>query len=278
MKKTLIIYLATAIFLSLSIPAAAQYQAYQKNSFLKVGMTLYRFDYKEDLSPPLKSEEYGLLPGVYIDYAFKRPSTVYARAYVSYAANDITYDGSNNMGDPVKYNDQDARLFKFEGNIGYTIPLGKNFSLIPYFGYGFQYWERGKNRYIFAFDTSWIEETYKWHYIPVGIKADFDITPAFNVSLSASANFMVHGKMKAGFSYIGYQDTKFILGNRIGAHVEMPVTYKFTNELGIVLTPWYEYSAFGKSDWEFIGYGSSAYEPASKTHRYGANIGLLMNF
>lgn len=278
-KPLLIVNLAIVLFMFFGTPSMAENEiTVEKPSSLQIGMTLYQFDYKEDLVLPDKSTEYGWMPGVYLDYTYKKKSTLYAKVFLSYAANDITYDGSNTAGEPVKFDEQQAQMFKFEANVGYAIPIGKNFLLIPYLGYGFQYWERGENQYIAEFNTLFCEEDYKWHYIPVGIKADYNITNKLNIAASVAANFMFYGEMKAYLSYYGYYDTNFTLGNRIGAYAEIPITYKFTNEFGIVLTPWYEYSAFGRSDWEMIGYGDAAYEPASRAHKYGAKIGFLISF
>jgi hypothetical protein len=281
-KPLLIINLAIVLFMFFGTPLMAENEiTVEKPSSFQIGATLYRFDYKEDLIAPDKSTEYGWLPGVYVDYTYKKKSTIYAKIFLSYAINDITYDGSASDGLttwPVKYDEQKAKMFKFETNIGYAIPIGKSFLLIPYLGYGFQYWERGNNQYLAEFNTVFCEEDYRWHYIPVGIKADYNITNKLNIAASAQANFMVYGEMRAYLSYFGYFDTDFILGNRIGAYAEIPITYKFTDAVGIVLTPWYEYSAIGKSDWEMIGYGDAAYEPASRTHKYGANIGFVFSF
>ena len=278
-KPLLIINLAIVLLMFFSTPSRAENEIIiERPSSLQIGMTLYRFDYKEDLTLPDKSTEYGWMPGVYLDYTYKKKSTIYAKVFLSYAANEITYDGSNSADEPVKFDEQKAQMFKFETNVGYPISIGKHFMLIPYLGYGFQYWERGENQYLVEFDTITIKEIYKWHYIPVGVRADFNITNRLNISASAAANFMFYGEMTAYYSYIGDSDTDFKLGNRIGAYAEIPITYKFTNEFGIVLTPWYEYGAFGRSDWEYIGGGDFAFEPASRTHKYGANIGLLMSF
>jgi hypothetical protein len=164
-------------------------------------------------------------------------------------------------------------MFKFEANIGYAIPIGKDFLLIPYLGYGYKWWERGESRYIG--DALWIQEVYKWHYIPVGIKADYNITEKLNIAASAAANFMFYGQMAAHFSYVGGSpDMDFTLGNRIGFYAEIPVTYKFTNNIGISVTPWYEYSSFGESAVNVYGF----YEPSSKTNKYGVNVGVLFSF
>jgi len=162
-----------------------------------------------------------------------------------------------------------------EANIGYSIPIGKDFLLTPYLGYGYQYWERGDSRVIPEAVTDWIERVYKWPYIPVGIKADYNITEKLNIATSAAANFMFLGEVNAYYSnlYAGSPDIKFTLGNRIRFYAEIPVTYKFTNNLGIAVTPWYEYSSFGESSVE-----SGITEPSSKTNKYGVNIGVLFSF
>lgn len=244
----------------------------QKSSTFEMGFMHYYFDYKEDLIMPAKSTEYGWLPGVYLNYIFKKKSSIYAKVFLSYAAADITYDGSTQSGMPLKFTDQSAQMFKFEANIGYAIPIGKDFLLIPYLGYGYKWWERGESRYIA--DASWIQEVYKWHYIPVGIKADYNITEKLNIAASAAANFMFYGQMTAQFSYVGGPDMDFTLGNRIGFYAEIPVTYKFTNNIGISITPWYEYSSFGESAVNVYGF----YEPSSKTNKYGVNVGVLFSF
>jgi hypothetical protein len=275
-KPLLIFNLVIALFIFCSTPSMAENAAPVENpSAIKLGMTYYYFDYKEDLILPDKSTEYGWLPGIYLDYTFKKKSSIYAKVFISYATADITYDGSNTAGEPVKFGNQTAKMLKFETNIGYAIPIGKDFLLIPYLGYGYQYWERGDNRYLAEFNTVTVQEVYKWHYIPVGIKADYNITEKLNISASAAANLMFWGTMKAYLSYIGYPDTEFTLGNRIGFYAEIPVTYKFTNNIGITVTPWYEYSSFGQSD---VDAATGFYEPSSKTTKYGVNAGILFSF
>jgi hypothetical protein len=276
-KKLFILNLVIALFIFCITPLMAENAAPVENpSAIKLGLTYFYFDYKEDLVMPAKSTEYGWLPGVYLDYTFKKKSSIYAKVFLSYATADITYDGSNTAGTPVKYTSESARMLKFEANIGYAIPLGKNFLLIPYLGYGYQYWERGDPNYLAEFDTFTYQEVYKWHYIPVGIKADYNITEKLNIAASAAVNFMFYGQMTAYLSKtpFGYPDMDFTLGNRIGFYAEIPVTYKFTNNIGISVTPWYEYSSFGESDVNVYGF----YEPSSKTNKYGVNVGVLLSF
>ncbi len=282
MKKTLNVILGFnlffALFLFCSTPSMAENATpVEKPSTIQIGMTYYYFDYKEDLVMPDKSTEYGWLPGIYLDYTFKKKSSIYAKVFLSYATADITYDGSTQpSGTPLKFTDESARMLKFETNIGYAIPIAKGFLLIPYLGCGYQYWERGDNRIIpESGGTVQFQEVYKWFYIPVGIKADYNITEKLNIAASAAANFMFWGTLTAYLSYIGGPDTDFTLGNRIGFYAEIPVTYKFTNNFGISVTPWYEYSSFGASD---VDAATGFYEPSSRTNKYGINAGILFSF
>jgi hypothetical protein len=242
-KPFFIFNLVIILFLFCITPLMAENAAPVENpSAIKLGLTYFYFDYKEDLVMPAKSTEYGWLPGVYLDYTFKKKSSIYAKVFLSYAAADITYDGSSQdlHGNiqPLKYTNEAARMLKFEANIGYAIPIAKGFLLIPYLGCGYQYWERGDNRIIpDSGGTVEIQEVYKWFYIPVGIKADYNITEKLNIAASAAANFVFSSKMTAYFSYIGLPDTEFTLGNRIGFYAEVPVTYKFTDNIGISVTP-----------------------------------------
>ncbi|MGD0022311.1 MAG: outer membrane beta-barrel protein [Smithellaceae bacterium] len=277
-KPLFIFNLVIVLFVFCSTPTMAENAVPVENpSAIKLGLTYFYFDYKEDLVMPAKSTEYGWLPGVFLDYTFKKKSSIYAKIFLSYAAADITYDGASQpSGTPLKFTNESARMFKFEANIGYAIPLAKNFLLIPYLGYGYQYWWRGDPNYLAEFNTFTYEEDYRWHYIPVGIKADYNITEKLNMAASVTANFMVYGTATAYFSKIpfGYPDMGFTLGNRIGFYAEIPVTYKFTNDIGISVTPWYEYRSFGASDVNIYGF----YEPSSTANEYGVNVGVLLSF
>jgi hypothetical protein len=274
-KSLFISNLVIALFLFCSTPSMAENSVPVENpSTIKLGLTYFYYNYKEDLVMPAKSTEYGWLPGVYLDYTFKKKSSIYAKVFLSYAAADITYDGATLSGTPVKFTNESARMLKFEANIGYAIPLGKDILLIPYLGYGHQDWQRGDPNYI---DGAFIyQEFYEWNYIPVGIKADYNITEKLNIAASVAANFMFYGTVTSYFSKIpsGYPDMNFTLGNRIGFYTEIPVSYKFTNHIGISVTPWYEYRSFAASNVNSYGF----YEPSSTANEYGVNVGVLFSF
>ena len=284
-KPLLLSFLAAIFLLVFALPALAEPPAGNTNQFIfDFGFNYRYFDYKEDINPPLKSTENGWLPGVYFNFAFQKKSIIYTKVHVDYAAADIDFDGTTQSGRPVSFSDQKTRLFKFEWDIGYPIPIGKSFTLTPYAGYGYRYWQRGDSRYIAQVNAYSIKEEYYWHYIPVGITANYDITDRWSIGGTASANIMFYGKMKAHASEVmaGVNDPDFTLGNKVGFYAELPVTFRFTKNWALVLAPWYEYSAFGQSDTVNLTYAGTvigyAYEPASKTNQYGANLGANFSF
>ncbi len=283
LKKWLVSLLIVMMALVYVHPtAAADRPVYANESSFELGMTYNYFDYKEDINPPGKSNENGWLPGIYFDYAFRKKSIIYTKVHFNYSAADVTYDGSTRGGTPITYSDQAAKLFRFEWDIGYPIPIGNDFTLIPYTGYGYRYWSRSQARATSTYIS--YKEVYNWHYIPVGIKADYKINDRWNIGGSVAANFMFGGKMTAYLSESigGLNDVDFTLGNKVGFYTELPVTFRFTKNWALVLTPWYEYSAIGKSDNAAVTFGSTvlgyAYEPDSNTHQYGINLGVNLSF
>jgi len=284
--KTLFIsHLIVMLSLVFACPVLAEPPAGSVNPFsFDFGFNYRYFDFKEDINPPLKSTESGWLPGVYFNFAFQKNKVFYTKVHLDYAAADIDYDGTTQSGRPITFSDQRTRLFKFEWNVGYPIPIGNRFTVTPYVGYGFHFWQRGESRYISQVNAYFIKEEYYWHYIPVGVTANYDISDRWSIGGTASANIMFNGKAKAYASEYaaGLNDPEFTLGNKVGFYAEIPVTFRFTKNWALVLTPWYEYSAFGQSDTADLTYGGTAigyaYEPASKTHQYGVNLGANVSF
>ena len=90
--------------------------------------------------------------------------------------------------------------------------------------------------------------------------------------------------MTAYFSEIdpGYNDSEFKLGNRTGWYAEMPLRFKLSQFLSVVVKPWCEYSEIGQSDVEvrtFYGaFNGYFYELSSKTNQCGVNVGATLSF
>jgi hypothetical protein len=273
---------AVFIFGSDEERARAEKLAQTKNSSFEIGLTYYHFDYKEKLDPPKKSTENGWLPGIYLSTEYKKKSDVYAKLFLSYATGELEYDGSTQTGTPLKFSELTHEFYKVEGNVGYSIEIRKDFSLIPYIGYGFRNWKRGDTTVVQG--AWWIKEKYNWHYIPLGLKCDYTINERWEMQGNLAAHYMFYGRMKLYYSEVdpGYGNYEFDLGNRVGWYVEAPITYKINKDWSIVTSPWYEYSAIGQSNtvniYYYGAYAGSAYEPASRTHQYGLNLGLSYKY
>ena len=66
--------------------------------------------------------------------------------------------------------------------------------------------------------------------------------------------------------------------SRPGIRLELPIACALDEGWELKLTPWYEYSAIGKSP-NFSVAGSGGYhEPASTNRQYGINVGLQYSF
>jgi hypothetical protein len=164
-------------------------------------------------------------------------------------------------------------FLRFEWHVGYTFDSGEKSFLSPYVGWGYRYWKRGLG------GPSPYDEKYTWQYIPVGIRADFELNDRWNMGANVAARLMFGGKMRVDSSTGNF---KVDLGNKTGWFAELPIRYKFSTAWSFVGRPWYEYSEIGKSDEVYFIYAgsliSAAYEPASTTHQYGINIGLVYSF
>jgi hypothetical protein len=253
-----------------------------RNSSIQLGFTYSDFDYREDLDPPHKSTESGRLKGGYGFYEYSAPSHAYGKLFLGYSDSDVTYDGSTQGGTPLTFSDSRQKIFKFEVNVGYSIPLGKNTSIIPFLGYGYHYWERGQGRITPAFIE--YEEDYHWNYIPLGFKIEHALADRLKLGFTAQMNCMYNGKMKVRTSEVGLtgNDGTFELGNRVGFYLELPLRFDLTKWLFINVTPWYQYIRIGESDRldlvlgnQVVGY---AYEPSSRTNWYGINLGVGFSF
>jgi len=273
------LFFALAVSFLMAFPSMAG----AAGSTLQWGLGYQHFDYKEDLPAPFKSTEKGWLPSIYASYEFKKKSFLYGKVHTDFASANVTYDGTTQGGTPVTFDDHNRQnLFKYEMQIGYAFALRDNLLLIPYAGYGLRFWERGQSKITSAY-RSYVED-YFWNYIPVGVKVDYTVNEKWSVGGSLAAHFMFGGKMKAYVSEVQpvVNDQKFDLGNEIGYYIDVPVTFRITPRWSVVATPWYEYSAIGKSNTVNVTYNNTltgyAYEPASRTHQYGIRLGAAFTF
>lgn len=253
------------------------------NQAFEFGVMYHYFDYKEDLPAPLKSTEKGWLPGIYLGWNYNKKNAVYTKVFLEFSYGDTKYDGTTQSGTPIIYSDDNRQfLFRGEWDIGYNFALTKNISIKPYVGYGYRHWVRGETEWR---SIAWsIKERYYWNYLPAGLSAEFNMSDKFFLEPNVGIRWMFFGKMRAYFSEMmaGYNDPEFKLGNKLGWYAEIPIRYKFSQYWSVVVKPWYEYSEIGKSDYEDLTYyglyEDTYYEPASRTHQYGLNVGMVFSY
>ncbi|UCG80882.1 MAG: hypothetical protein JSV60_00955 [Desulfobacterales bacterium] len=245
----------------------------RKPNMFQFGLMYYYFDYEEDLSFPLKSTEEGWLPSVYLAYTYNMKNDPYTKVFVEYTRADTDYDGSLDDGTPWT-DTTDNIFFRFEWDIGYTFDGGDKYSVTPYVGWGSRYWKRGLG------GPRPFDEKYSWQYIPVGVRAEFELHDKWDVGANVAVRFMFGGKMRAESSAFNF---KVDLGNKVGWFAEMPIRYLFSTVWSFVAAPWYEYSEIGESNQVLIIDSGSTIrgpylEPDSTTYQYGVNVGLVYSF
>lgn len=242
--------------------------AYAQPHRFEIAFSYSQFDYKEDFNPPLKSSELGWIPQVRLGYSYVAHDQFYFRAFgeLSVGNDNTDYDGSTQGGTPVTGTTQNdfARL---EVNLGYTFKENLPLSITPYIGLGYRYWKR---------DIGY-NEFYSWWYLPLGVKVLYPVNPKWSVGLNASVNFMFEGQMTVSFKSDQLQNATVTLGDRPGALVELPISWKPFPQWAFTVTPWYEYSEIGKSNVAPLYFYDGTlytgiYEPTSRTNQYGVRL------
>jgi hypothetical protein len=253
------------------------------NYNFEFGLMYWRLDYKEDLPAPKKSTENGWLPGVYLGFSYNKKNDFYSKIFFELSFGDVEFDGTTTAGTPIRFStDNHQSFFRGELNAGYNFAVTGNISIKPYTGYGYRQWERGQAT-VTATYTSY-KEKYYWHYIPVGVAADINCGKKVVIEPNVGLRIMFYGKMTAYFSELdpASNDPEFKLGNRIGYYAEVPLRYKFTEFWSVIIKPWYEYSEIGQSDTVDLTTNGvvtgAAYEPSSRTHLYGVNLGVVYSY
>jgi hypothetical protein len=251
----------------------------------EASFTPYHIAYREDVTPPLKSTESGWLPGFGLAYGYKEKKNgspaPYARLALGLTVANTHYDGSDQLGNPLLGTTRNV-FVRGEGNLGLTLfstlnpPRGPG-DFTAYTGLGYRFWERGLGS-----DTSGYREHYSWRYVPVGMRVGYRVNEKWSGAVDASARFMFGGTILVYLSDLdpGYNDPRMSLGSRPGWRVEAPVYYRFWS-----FTPWFEYSAIGRSNSEEVTYYGrplnpriAVYEPSSTTYQVGLAVGARVSF
>ena len=242
------------------------------------------FNYKEELSPPFKSTERGELNGfhtslmVFDETRYDLPW--YGRFIFEFTDNPTIYDGAlhnlaTNEVIPYKSRTQNT-ILRLAGNLG-LLYSWSFIDITPYSGLDYRAWLRHLR------GNTPFREAYSWLSIPLGLRTQVQLGRHVSLGVDASYQVMISGDIKIYLSDIDdvFNDPEAKLGNRPGWRLELPLVLGY-----LVLTPWYEYYGFGKSntsDWNYefgdhnIKIGE-VYEPASSTYLEGLNLGVRLTF
>ncbi len=263
----------------LASPATNTVKRY--NHSLIMSGKYYNLDYKEDLPAGYKSTENGWLYGVSFAYVYSGVSfPLFGRTLLEYTDDKTKYDGTTQTGIPVTDKTRNNFL-TLEANIGWTLNIISSFSLALYTGVGYRYWYRGGSESEYLSPYS---EEYSWIYYPVGIRPLYKISKRIRISMDLSMKIMSQGKIRVNFGEFdpGFNNPEGNLGNKLGWKIDTTFHYQVYPRLFLLLKPWYEYSAIGKSNmFDFYYYGIPyirGYEPSSCTYQYGVDMGINLEF
>jgi hypothetical protein len=232
------------------------------------------YDYAEELTPPLKSTEYGWLPGLAVGYTYWGDEIpIYALLSYDYAAGDLTYDGSvqDQFGQVYPYRSSSpAGISKLQVRAGYVFKRigGTGLDLAAYSGYGYHFWSRDIGG---GPPTGYLEE-YSWSYLPVGVDAEWWFGGRWSIGLDLAARFMVSGSI-----YIERPDfgnPTLTLGNEPGWMASLPVSFSIKKNWALVVEFGYESSAIGESNPSPPDQnGNYIIEPSSSTKQFWILMG-----
>lgn len=242
--------------------------ALAEGSSLTMGLGYQHFDQKYNSTP--YSGTSGWMPQIYLAYEYKKKSKIYGRLYGDYVGGKI----ENKYGATVT--DRTQRLMKYEGNIGYTFGPMDKLLITPYIGIGYRSWEAGSVATPVGLFT---KEVISWFYIPIGVKADYRFNEKWTIGGVITAN------PTFGSTYWSEMSDSLdrSLKDRVGYSVELPITYRFTDTLSVIATPWYERTNLGGSDSYALMNSNGTVTntsgvPSSWIRQYGLKLGLIYTF
>lgn len=241
-----------------------------------VGLNYLKFDYKEDLTPPAKSTESGVVPLLFVGVKIPAPG-LSPNSFIELegeSAVDVTtsYEGTTLTTNAPAYATDTQSFLRVEGTLNFAVL--ENLYLKA--GYGYRYWKR-----YLTFGSGY-KEVYTWSTIPIGALYYTKLGSSFAVGFEALYKVMLAGKIQVIFSetVVGGDDTNLDLGNRPGFRLSVPIDYFVNPRLRLQVKGWYEHSEIGQSNSKYnntsTGTGVLGYimEPASKTEQVGVIAAL----
>jgi len=267
LMRAITVSIAVVLSFLLVGPAISRDEA-PAETVLGVELTCFHFDYKEKLELPYKSTEEGWIPGIRFTVS-QNPGIerTTGRAMLTLAWGETIYDGSLQDGTPYVKRNQPQRFIDLEAHGVYrATEMGAALSISPYIGGGMRMWKRGEDEL-----PSYVCN-YTLFYVPIGVLADYAITPTVSLSGDIAIRPMVIGVVSHPMF-----DSSGVLSPKLGYRIATALKMRLSPKMSVQLRPWYEYSAIGGGDVSTSG-RVFAYEPESKTKQYGVDAGLQIDF
>lgn len=232
------------------------------------------YDYAEELTPPLKSAEYGWLPGFSVGYTYWGDAVpAYGRVSFEYAGGELTYDGSvqDQTGQVSPYTSSSpAGISKLQLRAGYILKRigGAALDIALYTGYCRNFWSRDIAG---GPPTGYLEE-YFWSTIPLGFEGEWQSGGRWSIGLGVAVRFMVSGEIMVERPEFG--NPTLTLGNEPGWMASLPVSFAITRNWVVFFEPGYERSAIHESSPSTPdANGNYILEPSSSTHQFWISAG-----
>ncbi len=262
---------------------------------IQLGLNYHHFNYQEEWTLPAKSIDRGNLPTLELEYkSLFSQAAGYSLAKLSYSFGSVIYDGAlqdssgKYAGDLTKEQNGNSFL-EIETQFGVRLKTFSSRShLLGYLGLGYHRWHRGDGQG----GKGDYREIYSWNYIPVGVRFENEVNSKFswNLDLSIRPTFLGNIYVYNSDIHPNEMDAEMSLGSKLGFKAQLPLVFSLSPKTELSLTPEFEYSAIGQSNWAplYLIDGSSVTnkngdpmgirEPSSRTYKYGATLAFRVGF
>jgi hypothetical protein len=287
MKLFNVLVLAAALTFATTVQAigAGSSASGSGNSGLTVmgGFNASHMDYRETENGTTLDRDYGDLGGIHVGVRYENRA-FWSRLTADYTwTNNATYDGAlqDLEGNTTPYKSSTSeKIYLYEGDVGYKLFNEGAATLTPYVGLGYRFWRRGTNSL-----PGYVED-YTWYYWVAGLNCVWRIG-RFTVGADAAALVPFSTKMTTDVAG-QYDKASFNIKSRVGVGARLPLTYDIHHgrlkpfKVFVFLTPYYRYWAIKASDTVMLTQNgvqvAQALEPDSRSHIYGADAGVGVNF
>ncbi|NBV83261.1 hypothetical protein EBR57_03970 [bacterium] len=229
----------------------------------------YHFDYKEDLTLPYKSTEYGYVPGIRIGVEVTNTTLLKDRGSLSghlrFSSAEVTYDGSTQSGVPVMSTTRNT-FYELAGFINTNLFPKAPIRCDGFIGLTYDRWDRNLSTY---------SEVYTWISVPIGVEIKASPIRSLGLSLRAAYVPMVYGNIGIN---ITSPPINLALGNVAGYTLDAKITAHLNPNMALWTSAYLHRYQFGQSgealiidsNWNLY----TIHEPSSTTTVYGVMVGL----